>query len=148
MRLRLGLVALAAFAFYLAEPGFHQHDGFDPAAAALGPLGISATLANLAGLSMIMLMAGVVSGDRREGYTRLFFAQPTSPLEYYGLRWGLAYVLSVAAAVLFFIFGQLFAWGTFRGGWTGLVLPLLAALVYGALTLFFSVVVPRGDAWI
>ncbi|HUE97581.1 MAG TPA: hypothetical protein VMN39_13050 [Longimicrobiaceae bacterium] len=148
MRWRLLLVAFAALVFYLQEPGFHQHEGFDPMAVALGPLGISATLANLAGLSMIILLAGMVSTDRREGYTRLLFAQPTSPLAYYGLRWGLAYLISFTAAVALLLVGQVLAWGAFLGGWSGLVLPLLSGLVYGSLIFFFSVILPRGDAWV
>lgn len=148
MRWRLLLLGVVVIIFYFLEPGFHQHDGFDPSAVALGPLGVSATLANLAGLSMIILLAGMVSTDRREGYSRLIFAQPTSPLAYYGLRWGLAYLISITVAVLFLVVGQALAWGEFRGGWSGLILPLLAALIYGGLIAFFSVVLPRGDAWV
>lgn len=148
LRWRLLLVALVGLVFYLSEPGFHQHDGFDPAAVALGPLGISASLANLAGLSMIILLAGSVSTDRREGYYRILFAHPTAPLAYYSLRWALALAVSLTAAVALFLLGQIFAWGAFLGGWSGLVLPFLSALVYGGLILFFSALLPRGDAWV
>ena len=148
LRWRLLLVGFVGIVFFIAEPGFHQHEGFDPTAVALGPLGISASLANLAGLSMLILLAGTVSTDRREGYYRILFAQPTSPLAYYGLRWGLALAVSLAAAVILLVFGQIFAWGTFRGGWSGMILPLLSALVYGGLIIFFSVLLPRGEAWV
>lgn len=148
LRWRILVVGIVTLLFYLLEPGFHQHEEFDVTAVALGPLGISATLANLAGLSMIVLLAGMVSTDRREGYSRLLLAQPTSPLAYYGLRWGVAYAVSLGAAVLLFVVGQVIAWGEFRGGWAGLVLPVLSALVYGSLIAFFSVVLNRGDAWV
>ena len=147
LRWRVAAVGLIAVIFYFLEPGFHQHESFDAGAVALGPLGISATLANLAALSMIVLLAGGASADRREGYSRLLFSQPTSPLAYYGLRWGLAFALSFAVAVAFLIVGQVIAWGEYLGGWEGLILPILSALVYGGLIAFFSVVLPRGDAW-
>lgn len=143
------LLALMALLYFL-EPAFHQHGPVeDPeAAASLSALGISATLAYLAGLSMIVLLAGFVSTDRREGYTRIFFAHPTSPLALYGLRWGLALLLTVAAAALFLLVGQWVAWGEVRGGWGGLLLAALAALIYGGLMAFLSALLPRGDAWV
>lgn len=146
---RLLLVVAIAFVLYLLEPAFHQHGPVDSEVAAeLGAVGVSATLAYLAGLSMIVLLAGFVSTDRREGYARIFFSHPTSPLAYYGLKWVLALVLSLAAAALFLVLGQLFAWGELRGGWAGMLLPLLTALVYGGLMAFFSSALPRGDAWV
>jgi hypothetical protein len=148
LRWRLALVALIAFVLYLLEPGFHQHDEFDPAALALGPLGVSAALAHFAGLSMLVLLAGFISVDRREGYSRLYFAQPTSPLAFYGLRWAIAYLIAFGGAVAFLVVGQWIAWGSVLGGWSGLVLPALAALVYGGLITFFSALLPRGDAWV
>ncbi|MGI9178942.1 MAG: hypothetical protein ACR2H9_00305, partial [Longimicrobiaceae bacterium] len=78
---RLLLVALAALMFYLIDPAFHQHEIAEgEAAAVLGPLGLSATLANLAGLAMLILLAGFVSTDRRRGFYRIFFSHPTHPL--------------------------------------------------------------------
>jgi hypothetical protein len=148
LRLRLLLLGLAAVVLYALEPGFHQHEGFMPEAVALGPLGVSATLAYFAGLSMIILLAGFVSYDRREGHTRLYFSHPTSPLAYYGTRWVLAYLIAVLGATLFLVIGQIIAWGTILGGWRGLVLPALSALIYGGLIAFFSIVLPRGDAWV
>jgi hypothetical protein len=148
LRSRLLLLLLVAFVLYLLEPGFHQHEDFTADAVALGPLGVSAALAHLAGLSMLVLLAGFVSSDCREGYTRLYFSHPTSPLAYYGLRWALAYAISFGAATLFLVLGQLLAWGRILGGWQGLVLPALAALVYGGLLAFFSTILPRGDAWL
>jgi hypothetical protein len=148
LRWRMALVVLAALLFYSQEPGFHQHEGVDPDAVALGPLGVSATLSHFAALSMIILLAGFVSGERREGITRINFSHPTSPLAYYGLKWGLAYVLSLSFALAFLLFGQIAAWGEFRGGASGMILPVLSALISGGLMAFFSVTLPRGDAWI
>jgi hypothetical protein len=148
LRWRAAALVLIATVLYALEPGFHQHDEFSLEAVALGPLGISAALSHFAGLSMIVLLAGFISTDRREGYTRMYFAQPTSPIAYYGLRWLLAYVISIGGAALFLVLGQLIAWGGFFGGWRGLVLPALSALVYGGLIAFFSVTLRRGDAWV
>lgn len=145
----LGVVAIA-LVMYSLEPAFHQHDAPVEAELApqLAPIGISATLAYLAGLSMIVLLAGFVSTDRREGYARLFLSHPTSPLALYGLRWALALVLSLAAAALFLLVGQIVAWGEFAGGAGGMLMALLAALVYGGLMAILSVLLPRGDAWV
>jgi hypothetical protein len=150
LRWRLVFLAAIGLLFFFLEPAFHQHATVtDPQlAASLSPVGISASLAYLAGLSMIVLLAGFVSSDRREGYTRLFFAQPTSPLGFYGVRWLLALGIALLAATLFLLLGQLAAWGTVRGGGSGLLLALLAALVYGSLMAFFSTALPRGDAWV
>ncbi len=146
LRWRILLLLLTAFLFYSYEPGFHQHDGFSDEAAALGPLGISATLSHFAAIAMIILLAGFVSAERREGYSRIVFSNPTSPLAYFGLRWVIAYAIAIISAVFFLVFGQVVAWGAFLGGWQGMVLPLLSALVYGGLMAFFSTVLPRGDA--
>jgi hypothetical protein len=150
LRWRLAVLVLVSLLFYFLEPAFHQHGSVpEPQlAASLSPAGIAASLAYLSGLAMILLLAGFVSTDRREGYTRLFFAQPTSPLALYGVRWLLALALTLLAAVAFLLLGQLVAWGEIRGGGSGLLLALLAALVYGGLMAFFSTALPRGDAWI
>ncbi|MQA88999.1 MAG: hypothetical protein GEU90_02010 [Gemmatimonas sp.] len=148
VRWRLASLVPIAVLLFALEPGFHQHEGFDPGAVALGPLGISAAVSHLAALSMIVLLGGFVSTDRDRGYSRLIFAHPTSPLAYYGTRWMLAYLLSFAAAVLFLVLGQLVAWGTVLGGWSGLILPAITAIVYGGLIAFFSVFLPRGDTWL
>jgi hypothetical protein len=146
---RLAMVALLCVAFFFLEPGFHSH-----AAASeefqldLGALGISASLANLAGLSMLVLLGGFVSNDRRQGYYRLYFAHPTRPLVFYAVRWGLGLLLALAAAAAFLVLGQLAAWGRFEGGWIGLYLALLAAVSYGGMIAFLSVVLTRGDAWV
>jgi hypothetical protein len=150
---RLLVVALAALMFYLLEPAFHQHDLPTGDVLAeippeLGPLGISATLANLAGLAMLILLAGFVSHDRRRGYYRIYLSHPVNPLAFYGLRWALALGLATLAAAVFLVVGQIAAWGGIRGGAEGLLLALLSALVYGSLIAFLSVVLPRGDAWV
>lgn len=148
---RLLLVALAGLMFYLLEPGFHLHEqepSPDAFALDLGPLGISATLANLAGLGVLILLAGFISADRRRGYYRLYFSHPTRPLAFYGTRWLLAVLLAVAAAAVFLVVGQWAAWGEFQGGGRGLLLALLAAVAYGGLIAFLSAVLPFGDAWV
>jgi hypothetical protein len=147
LRWRIALLLLVGWLFYLLEPGFHRHatDAEAGIFAELAPSGIAFTLANLAGLSMVILLWGFVSSDRSRGYYRLFFAHPTRPLSYYALRWGIAYLLSVAAAGAFLVLGQLAAWGELRVGAEVMPQALLFALVYGALTAFFSVVFPAGD---
>jgi hypothetical protein len=150
MRWRLLAVVLIALILYLLEPGFHLHgadtEGLDPLIA--DPRGVAFTLANLAGASMLVLLTGFVSGDRRRGYYRMFFSHPTRPLAYYGLRWLIAYAVSVGAAGLFLVVGQLAAWGELRAGIEVMVHPALFALVYGGLAAFFSVLVPIGDTFI
>ncbi|MBW3628285.1 MAG: hypothetical protein KY464_03210 [Gemmatimonadetes bacterium] len=149
LRWRVLLVFLVALVLYFLEPAFHQHDVADPEfAEELGPIGVSATLAYLAGLAMIVLLAGFVSSDRREGYAQMYFSQPTSPLAFYALRWVLAFAIAIIAAVAFLIVGQFVAWGGARGGGSGLLLPLLTASVYGGIMAFLSVALPRGDAWV
>ena len=150
---RLLLVALAGVMFYLMEPGFHQHgsegavtpDTFD---LELGPLGVAATLANLSGVAMLVLLGGFISTDRRRGYYRMYFSHPTRPVFFYLLRWMLALALAMLSAAAFLVVGQLAAWGEFRGGWEGLLLALLSAIAYGGVVAFLSAVVPRGDAWV
>jgi hypothetical protein len=146
---RLVLVALIGWLFYLLEPAFHQHDAAELGLeAAFGVYGLSATLANFAGLSVLVLLAGFIAGDRRRGYHRLFFSHPTRPLAFYGVRWLLAVLTAVAAAAVFLVVGQLFAWGEFNGGWIGLHLALLSAIAYGGLVAFLSALLPRGDSWV
>jgi hypothetical protein len=149
---RLGLVALLCVAFYFLEPGFHTH-AEDAAASEefsldLGYMGIAASLANLAGLSMLVLLGGFISNDRRQGYYRLYFSQPTRPLAFYGLRWGLGLLMAMVAATVFLVVGQVAAWGQFEGGWSGLYLAFLAAFAYGGMIAFLSVALTRGDAWL
>lgn len=147
---RLVLVALLCVAFFILEPGFHTHE----AAASedfqldLGYMGIAATLANLAGVSMLVLLGGFVSNDRRQGYYRLYFSHPTRPVAFYGLRWGMALLMAMVAAAVFLVVGQIAAWGRFEGGWSGLYLALLTAVAYGGMIAFLSVVLLRGDTWV
>ena len=151
MRWRLAAVAVAAWALYLLEPGFHQHgpapaDPFE--AALLAPEALSYTLANLAGLTMLILLAGFIADDRRRGYYRLYFSHPTRPLSFYALRWLLAFAVAMAAAFLFQVVGQLAAWGEVRVGPRVLIHPFLFAIVYGGLVAFLSAALPRADAWV
>ncbi|HET7276386.1 MAG TPA: hypothetical protein VFI91_14550 [Longimicrobiaceae bacterium] len=149
LALRLVLVVLAGIMFYLLEPAFHYHG---PVAADLSAQlsagGIAATLANLAGLSMLILLAGFISTDRRRGYYRIYFSHPTRPLVFYGVRWLLALALAMGAAAIFLVLGQFAAWGEFRGGLGGLWLALLSALAYGGLIAFLSAALPRADGWV
>ncbi|HEX2078039.1 MAG TPA: hypothetical protein VHG08_10025 [Longimicrobium sp.] len=147
---RIALVALLGVAFFFLEPGFHTHESPAPEEFSLdlGAMGISATLANLSALSMLVLLGGFVSNDRRQGYYRLYFSHPTRPLAFYGLRWGLGLLLAVLAAAVFLVVGQWAAWGRVEGGWSGLYLALLAAIAYGGMIAFLSVVLLRGDAWV
>jgi hypothetical protein len=147
---RMLVVALLGVAFYYLEPGLHRHDGDaqEELFLDLGALGLGATLANYAGLAMLVLLGGFVSTDRRQGYYRLFFSHPTRPVAFYGLRWLLALGVAMLAAALFLVLGQAAAWGGFEGGWRGLWLALLSAVAYGGMIAFLSVVLPRGDAWV
>ena len=148
---RLVLVALLGVAFYMIDPGLHQHaDEVVPEEFRLdlGAMGLAATLANYAGLSMLVLLGGFVSHDRRQGYYRLYFSHPTSPIAFYGLRWALGLAAAMLAAAILLVVGQWIAWGRFEGGWSGLYLAFLAALAYGGMIAFLSVALPRGDAWV
>jgi hypothetical protein len=147
---RVVLVALLGVAFFMLDPSFHQHA--EPVAEEfrldLGYMGLAATLSNYAGLSMLVLLGGFVSHDRRQGYYRLYFSHPTRPIAFYGLRWAMGLGVALLAAAVFLVVGQLIAWGRFEGGWSGLYLALLAAIGYGGLIAFLSVALPRGDAWV
>lgn len=148
---RLALVALLCVAFFFIEPGFHTHaeeGASEEFSLDLGYMGIAASLANLAGLSMLVLLGGFISNDRRQGYYRLYFSHPTRPIAFYGVRWLLGLLLAMAAAAAFLVIGQLAAWGRFEGGWSGLYLALLAAIAYGGMIAFLSVALTRGDAWV
>lgn len=147
---RMVLVALLGVALFFIEPSFHAHEieASEEFQLDLGYMGLAASLATMAALSMLVLLGGFVSNDRRQGYYRLYFAHPTRPIAFYGLRWGLALLLSLAAAAVFLVLGQLAAWGRFEGGWSGLYLALLAAVAYGGMIAFLSVTLARGDAWV
>lgn len=147
---RLVLLGLLCVAFFFIEPGFHSHEVVtaEEFRLDLGALGLAASLSNLAGLAMLVLLGGFVSNDRRQGYYRLYFSHPTRPAAFYALRWGLGLLVALAAAAAFLVLGQLAAWGRFEGGWSGLYLALLAAVSYGGMIAFLSVLLPRGDAWV
>jgi hypothetical protein len=149
LRWRLLVVLAICGVFYLIEPSFHVHvDDAADAANAIPPGEIAFTLANLAGASMLVLLAGFVAADRRRGYYRIHFSHPTRPLAFYALRWGVAYALTLAVAAAFFVVSQLAAWGEMRAGADALVQPALFALIYGGLVAFASVAFPRGDSLI
>jgi hypothetical protein len=145
MRWRIALLLVPAVILFLIDHSFRPIEQLELEPTGFSPLDVSAALGYFAAFSMMILLSGTVSPDRREGYTRLFFSHPTSPLAFYGLRWGLAYAISVSGAFLLLLVGQLLSWGGIRGGWLGLVLPMLTALIYGGLIAFFSVLLPRGE---
>jgi hypothetical protein len=148
---RLVLVALLGVGFFMIEPGFHQHaDEVVPEEFKLdlGYMGLAASVANYAGLSMLLLLGGFISNDRRHGYYRLYFAHPTRPIAFYALRWAMGVGVAMLAATVFLVLGQVIAWGQFEGGWSGLYLALLAVVGYGGMVAFLSVLLPRGDAWV
>jgi hypothetical protein len=145
-RWRLLLVALVGFLLFLSELSVQREAVVS--GGELGPVGLGAPAAYLAGVSMIVLLAGFVSADRREGYARLLFAHPVHPLALYGLRLAVAYVLSLGAATALFLLLQLYLWGEVRGGASALLLPALTALVYGGLMTFLSAALRSGDAMV
>lgn len=147
---RLALVALAAWLFYLLEPGFHQHGAEvagEEVGLNLGYLGIAASLSNLSVFSMLILLGGSMSGDRVNGWYRMYFAHPTRPVAFYGVQWLLALAISMCVSALFLVVGQIAAWGEFQGGWSGLWLALMAAISYGGMIAVLSVLI-RGDTWV
>ncbi|MDB4950080.1 MAG: hypothetical protein JWM27_2729 [Gemmatimonadetes bacterium] len=146
---RLLLAVLLGFMFYLNEPVFHEHEGpVRTLADRPHPIDLAGSAANLAALTMVILLAGFLSTDRRRGYYRLTFTQPISPLRYYGTRWLLCLALSMGAAAVFMVAGQYAAWGEYLGGGQGLLLALVAAVAYGGLLAFLSAVLPFGDTWV
>jgi hypothetical protein len=148
---RLALVALLGLAFYLLDPGLHRHPGEavpEEFALDLGSFGLAASLSNLAGMSMLVMLGGFISHDRRQGYYRMYFAHPTRPLAFYGLRWVLALAAVMAVCTVWLVASQLAAWGQFEGGWRGLYLAFLSAVAFGGMITFLSVALPRGDTWV
>jgi len=146
---QLPLVLLLALVAYLLEPGFHEHGvSWVGAAAAAHPAGISATVANLALFSVLILLGGFISSDRRHGYAAIYLSHPAHPLAFYGLRWALGVLLALAVAGAFLVVGQLVAWGELRVGGVALLFALAAALAYGGLLAFLSALLPRADGWV
>lgn len=148
-RWRLLIIAALGVIFYIFEPGFHLHETvpgeLDPVV--VDPGGVAFSMANLAAASILVLLTGFASTDRRKGYYRIYFSHPTRPLAYYAVRWLMAYALAVGAAAVFLVVGQLMAWGELRVGLEAMVQPALFALVYGGLVAFFSMLLPIGDSF-
>jgi hypothetical protein len=149
LRWRIALLALAALLFYLGDPALHEHagDALTEVEELLEPYGISFTIANLATLGMVVMLAGFIATDRRRGYYRLAFSHPTRPLAFYGLRWVLSLAVAMLVAAGFWLFAQLMAWGEVRVGPAFLLQGFLLAVVYGGLTAFASALLPRGDGF-
>lgn len=97
-------------------------------------------------VATLVLLSGVVSGDRAEGHARILAVRPGSPALLYGVRFlvldGLAFLMSALLMPLFdlIVLGE---WG----GPATLVLILAHVLVWGGLTTLLSVVT-RLDAWV
>lgn len=97
-------------------------------------------------VATLVLVAGLVSGDRAGGHARILAARPVAPALLYGLRFlvlaGLAFLLSALLMPLF----DLIVLGEWAGPAT-LVLILAHVLVWGGLTALLSVFT-RLDAWL
>ena len=97
-------------------------------------------------IATLVLFAGLFSGDRVDGYARLYSVRPVSFLRVYGLRVLLLLGLSFAlSAVLLPIFDVIML-----GKWAGpatFVVITCYVLVYAALTTLLSLFF-RGEAWI
>ncbi|HYW08072.1 MAG TPA: hypothetical protein VE913_14010 [Longimicrobium sp.] len=149
MRWRVAVLLLAAVLFYIGDPGLHEHvEEVDDVAELLAPTGLSFTVANMAALSMVVLLAGFISADRRRGYYRLAFSHPTRPMAFYALRWGMALALSMGLATAFLVVSQLVAWGTMRVGFSFLLQGFLLAVAYGGIMAFCSALMPRGEGFV
>ena len=150
LRWRIAALVAAAFLFYLGDPALHEHVEESPGDVAdlLEPFGISFTIANLATIGMVVMLAGFIAADRRRGYYRLTFSHPTRPLAFYALRWAVSLAMAMLVAAGFWLFAQLGAWGKVQVGPAFLFHGLLLAVVYGGLTAFFSALVPRGDGFL
>ncbi len=146
LRGRLVGVGLIFLGLLWWEIEARRHGTLDPLE--LAATSAAAPMAYLASLTAILLLAGFVSTDRREGYTRLFFSHPTSPFAFYALRWALALAVAMGASLLFLVALQWFARGELRGGWSALLLPLLTAWIFAGLMAFLSSVLPHGDSWV
>jgi hypothetical protein len=97
-------------------------------------------------VATLVMMSGIVSGDRRDGTMRLYAVRPASLAMFYLKRFavagGVAFVLS-AILMPAFDFLLLSRWA----GPNTLVLILSYILVYGSLTFLLSVWT-RGEVWI
>lgn len=143
------LVAAAAATFLRDEHGDVHIDtlfavGGYPAASAMLLLGW--LLGRLPLIALLLLMGGVISGDRVNGLARLVHVRPTSPVVVYATRFTLlAAITFVACAIVMPAFDLLML-----GEWAGpATLVLIAAYVvaYGGLMAFLSAWT-RGEAWL
>lgn len=143
------LVAAAASAFLRDEHGDVHIDtlfvvGGYPAASAMLLLGW--LLGRLPLIALLLLMGGVISGDRSNGLARLIHVRPTSPVSVYATRFALLSAITfVACAIVMPAFDLLML-----GEWAGpATLVLIAAYVvaYGGLMAFLSAWT-RGEAWL
>lgn len=97
-------------------------------------------------ITTLVLMAGIVSDDRRSGVARLLAVRPTAPIAVYATRFAVLALLAFAIAALVMPLFDLLLLGTWAGVAT-LVLIAAYVLAYGGLVALLSVWT-RGDAWI
>jgi hypothetical protein len=144
------LLAGAAAALFLRDEHGDVHIdtlflvGGYPAASALLLLGW--VLGRLPLIAVLILMGGLISGDRDSGLARLIAVRPVPPVVVYATRFALLAALAFAiCAVVMPAFDVLML-----GEWAGpatLVLILAYILAYGGLVAFLSAWT-RGDAWL
>lgn len=97
-------------------------------------------------IATLVLMAGIVSGDRASGQARLYAVRPAAPHLLYATRFlVLAAAAFVLSAILLPAFDLLLL-GTWAGPAT-LVLILANVLAFGGLVTILSVLT-RADAWV
>lgn len=126
------------------EPGRLFQMGGYPLVSALVLLGW--VLGRFPLIATIVLMAGIFSHDRDNGYARFYAARPLPLLRIYGARFLLLAAIAFAlGAVLLPLFDIILL-----GQWAGpgvLVLVAAQVIAFGGLTAFLSLFT-RADAWI
>jgi hypothetical protein len=97
-------------------------------------------------IAVLVLTAGVFSRDRSEGWARLYYTRPISPLVFYARRFGLLMLLAFAWSALLMPAFDAILLGSWAGP-TTLVLIAAYVLAYGSLAALLSVWT-RHDAWV
>ena len=96
-------------------------------------------------IATLVLLAGFIADDRRDGYLREYAVRPVSLVRVYGVRWAaLTAVAFVMSIVLMPLFDLLMLGKTAGFAYVPLILAYVVA--YGGLTALLSVWT-RGDAW-
>ena len=97
-------------------------------------------------LATLVLMSGVVAGDRADGRARLLAVRPIHPALLHGARFAILAAVAFAISALLLPLFDLIMLGEWAGPAT-LVLVLAHVLVWGGLTALLSVFT-RLDAWV